>query len=71
MDDLDQNAREDGERWTVKLWVEVLVKPVLLMMSYIRAEQEGDWLLHLATFRRMLPSSLPPDTLTMPDMGTT
>ena len=31
------------------------MKPVLLMMSYIRAEREGDWLLHLATFRKMLP----------------
>ena len=40
---------------TAKLWVEVLVKPVLLMMSYIRAEREGDWLLHLTTFRKMLP----------------
>jgi len=49
---LDQTARESR---TVKLWVEVLVKPVLLMMSYIRAEREGDWLLHLATFRKMLP----------------
>jgi len=25
------------------------------MMAYIRAEHEGDWLLHLATFRNMLP----------------
>ena len=39
----------------MKLWVEILVKPVLLMMAYIRAEREGDWLLHLATFRKMLP----------------
>ena len=56
MDDLvkilDQRANQSR---TAKLWVEVLVKPVLLMMAYIRAEREGDWLLHLATFRRMLP----------------
>ena len=31
------------------------MNPILLMMSYIRAEQEGDCLLQLATFREMLP----------------
>ena len=40
---------------TTKLWIDVLVKPVFLMMAYIRAEREGDWLLHLTTFRKMLP----------------
>ena len=35
--------------------VEILVKPVLLMMTYVMAEREGDWLLHLATFKKMLP----------------
>ena len=40
---------------TVKLWVEILVKPVMLMMTYVMAEREGDWLLHLATFKKMLP----------------
>ncbi|KAF3833276.1 hypothetical protein F7725_026941 [Dissostichus mawsoni] len=49
---LDQIASQSR---TATLWVEVLVKPVLLMMSYIRAEREGDWLLHLTTFRKMLP----------------
>lgn len=44
-----------GQSRTAKLWVEVLVKPVLLMLMYIRAEREGDWLLHLHTFRKMLP----------------
>ncbi|KAJ8351728.1 hypothetical protein SKAU_G00232040 [Synaphobranchus kaupii] len=51
-------AEEDqiaSQSRTAKLWVEVLVKPVFLMMSYIRAEREGDWLLHLTTFRKMLP----------------
>ena len=49
---LDQIASESR---TVKLWVEILVKPVLLMMTYVMAECEGDWLLHLATFKKMLP----------------
>jgi hypothetical protein len=40
---------------TVKLWVDVLVKPVLLMMYFVRAAREGDWLLHLATFKEMMP----------------
>ena len=40
---LDQIASKSR---TVKLWVEILVKPVLLLMT----EREGDWLLHLATF---------------------
>ena len=35
---------------TVKLRVEVLEKPVLLMMAYIRAGLEGDWRLNRATF---------------------
>ena len=43
-----------SERRTVKLWVENLVKPVLLMITYVRSEREGDWLLHLATFKKML-----------------
>ena len=38
-----------------KLWIDTLVKPVFLMMAYIRAEREGDWLLHLTTFQKMLP----------------
>ncbi len=50
---LDQIASQSR---TAKLWVEVLVKPVLLMMSYIRAEHVGDWLLHLTTFWKMLPN---------------
>ena len=49
---LDQIASESR---TVKLWVEILVKPVLLMMAYVMAEREVDWLLHLATFKKMLP----------------
>ena len=49
---LDQIASESR---TVKVWVEILVKPVSLMMTYVMAEREGDWLLHLATFKKMLP----------------
>ncbi|XP_038064765.1 D(1A) dopamine receptor-like [Patiria miniata] len=38
-----------------KLWVENLVKPVLLMMIFVRAEREGDWPLHLWAVNEMIP----------------
>ena len=40
---------------TCKLWVDCLVKPVLLMMKYVRAEREGDWLLHVHCVKVMMP----------------
>ena len=40
---------------TCKLWVDCLVKPVLLMMKYVRAEREGDWLLHVHCVKAMMP----------------
>ena len=39
----------------VKQWVDVLVKPVLLMMNFVHDKQEGDWLFHLATYNDMMP----------------
>ena len=36
---------------TCKLWVDCLVKLVLLMMKYVRAERKGDWLLHMHVHR--------------------
>ena len=32
---------------TTKLWLDCLIRPVLLMMLFVRAEREGDWSLHL------------------------
>ena len=41
---------------TSKLWVDNLIKPVLIMMLFIRAEREADWPLHLfATKILMMP----------------
>ena len=40
---------------TAKLWVTCVIYPVLTMMRYIRAEREGDWSLHVATVREMMP----------------
>ena len=45
---------EASKSQTTKLWVDVLIKPVLLTM-FVRAEREGDWPLHLATYKQMLP----------------
>ena len=43
------------ESKTAKLWVENLIKPVQLMMMFVRAEREGDWPLHLRVVSKMLP----------------
>ena len=40
-----QNISETSK--TAKLWVDNLVRPVFLMMQFVRAEREGDWALHL------------------------
>ena len=40
---------------TCRLWLDCLIKPVLLMMTYIRAEREGDWLLHVYCVKAMMP----------------
>ena len=40
---------------TTKLWVDCLIKPVLIMMKFVRAEREGDWPLHLCAVEDMLP----------------
>ena len=40
---------------TAKLCVDCLIRPVLLMMMYVRAEREADWPLHLEAVERMLP----------------
>ena len=40
---------------TCKLWVDRFIKPVFLMMLYVRVEWEGDWPLHLVAVKGMLP----------------
>ena len=49
LEDLALNSR------TTKLWVDVFIKPVLIMMLYVRAEREGDWPLHLQAVKLMIP----------------
>ena len=36
-------------------WVKNLIKPLLLMMLYVRAEREGEFALHLDVCKKMLP----------------
>ena len=40
---------------TSKLWADCFIKPVFIMMLYVRAEREGDWPLHLVAVKQMLP----------------
>jgi len=40
---------------TTQLWVDMLIKPVLLMMLFSRAEKEADWPLHLLAVELMIP----------------
>jgi len=40
---------------TTSAWVVNLIKPVLIMMQFVRAEREGDWPLHLAAVTAMMP----------------
>ena len=49
---LDAAARKSK---TSKLWVDWFIKPVFLMMLYIRTEWESDWPLHLVAVKRILP----------------
>ena len=50
---LETNASQSK---TTQLWVENLVKPIFIMMLFVRAEREADWPLHLWAVKEMLPS---------------
>ena len=40
---------------TAKMWINNLVKTVIIMMNFSRAGHEGDWALHLVAAEAMLP----------------
>lgn len=48
-------ATKANDSRTTKLWVECLIKPVLIMMLFIRAAREAEWPLHLMAMKMMLP----------------
>ena len=55
-DDLLQILEERAlQSRTCKLWLDCLVKPMFIMMAYVRAEREGDWALHVESVKAMIP----------------
>ena len=40
---------------TGQLWVDCLIRPTLIAHMFIRAQREGDWLLHGHCYQNMLP----------------
>ena len=40
---------------TSQLWVDCPIKPIFIILKYIRAEREADWALHLDTVKEMIP----------------
>lgn len=52
MTQLDELATKSN---TAKLWVNVMIKGILILMKFIRASKEGDYLLHLKTLHSMRP----------------
>ena len=48
-------AKASRESRTSKLWVDNLINPILICLRFVRAEREGNWLLHIAAVKSMLP----------------
>ena len=46
---------QDKDQPHSKLWVENLIKSVITMMMFVRAEREADWPLHLWSVKEMMP----------------
>ncbi len=56
MDELMQQLKARASRSkTTKHWVENLIRPVFLMLMFVRAEREGEWALHLWAVNEMIP----------------
>ena len=43
------------ESKTAQVWIKNFLQPLFIVLRFIRAEREGEWLLHLATVREMIP----------------
>lgn len=56
MDDLEKelDRRSEMSR-TTKLWVNVVIRPLFIIMLYLRASHDSDWLLHVKATEMMLP----------------
>ena len=56
MDELENELEHRSSRsQTTKLWVDVVIRPVFIIMLYCRASHQSDWLLHLKATEMMLP----------------
>ena len=56
MEELKQLLNEKcKESKTSKLWVTVVIYPILNIMKFVRAERESNWLLHLSSVKEMIP----------------
>ena len=40
---------------TARLWADAIIKPVLIMMKFVRASRKADWTLHIQSLTLMLP----------------
>ena len=40
---------------TAQLWIDCLIKPLFIILKYIRAEREADWALQLDTVKETIP----------------
>lgn len=54
-EDLANYLEEAWKTPTRRLWVDCVLKPTFIAQMFIRAEQEGKWLLHQHCLHRMLP----------------
>jgi hypothetical protein len=54
-EDLTVYLEEARKNPTGRLWVDCLMKPTFIVHLFIRAEREGNWLLHHHCLQRMLP----------------
>ena len=52
---------------TGRLWVDCFITPLVIIHLFLRAEREGDWLLHIYALKRMIPYFLQLATGTMQD----
>eukprot|EP00745_Piridium_sociabile_P037812 TRINITY_DN68984_c0_g1_i6.p1 TRINITY_DN68984_c0_g1~~TRINITY_DN68984_c0_g1_i6.p1 ORF type:complete len:1121 (+),score=248.01 TRINITY_DN68984_c0_g1_i6:81-3443(+) len=55
MEDLEEELQKRSlQSRTSKMWISVVIRPVLIIMLYCRSSHESDWLLHLKATEMML-----------------
>ena len=51
---IDLLEKIEIESMTAKVWLDNLIKPVLIMIPFVRSEKESDWYLHLIAVNEMI-----------------